>query len=235
MVEFLTAAFAPVNVLFTALLLVLGLYWIGVILGALDIDMFHIHLPHGGPDFHVDGHIDVGHDIGGHVDGHVDGSVDGAEPGIGHSILHFFYLGEVPTMLLISVMVLSLWAFSMLGNHYLNPEGSPAMALAIFVGNFAISTVVLKFVALPLRTFYFILNKDYNAPGDVVGRVCQIVTTHVTRDKIGQAEVPTKGAPLLLNVLARDEHVFNRGEKALVVERDAAKGTYRIAPVKLED
>jgi hypothetical protein len=122
----------------------------------------------------------------------------------------------------------------MLGNHYLNPEGSAAMAVAIFIGNFAISTVVLKFVALPLRTFYLILNRDYNAPGDVVGRVCHVVTTHVTREKMGQAEVDTQGAPLLLNVLARDEHVFNRGEQALVVERDVAKGTYRIAPVKLE-
>jgi hypothetical protein len=231
MVEFLTAAFAPVNVVFTVLLLVLGLYWILVILGALDIYLFHIDLSHGGADFHVGGGVDAGHDLGGHVDGHV----DGVEPAFGHSILHFFYIGEVPTMLLISVMVLSLWAFSMLGNHYLNPEGSIAMALAIFVGNFAISTLVLKFVALPLRTFYFILNKDYNAPGDVVGKVCRVVTTHVTREKMGQAEVPTKGAPLLLNVLAHDEHVFNRGEQALVVEKDIAKGTYRIAPVKLED
>lgn len=231
MVEFITAAFAPVNVLFTVLLLVVGLYWVLVILGALDIDLFHIDVAHGGADFHVDGDVDLGHDVGGHVDGHV----DGIEPGLGHSVLHFFYFGEVPTMLLVSIMVLSLWAFSMLGNHYLNPQGSPAMAVAIFVGNFAVSTLVLKFVALPLRTLYFILNKDYNAPGDVVGKVCQVVTTHVTREKMGQAEVPTKGAPLLLNVLARDEHVFNRGEQALVVERDMAKGTYRIAPVKVED
>jgi len=230
MVEFLTAAFAPVNVLFTVLLLVLGLYWVLVILGALDIDVFHIDLSHGGPDIHVDGDVDVGHDVGGHVDGHV----DGVEPGFGHSVLHFFYIGEVPTMLLVSIMVLSLWAFSMLGNHWLNPEGEGAMAVAIFFGNFAVSTLVLKFVALPLRTFYFILNKDYNAPGDVVGRVCRVVTTRVTMGKMGQAEVSTKGAPILLNVLARDEHVFKRGEEALVVERDSAKGTYRIAPVDME-
>ncbi|MGE5295215.1 MAG: hypothetical protein ACM3VT_10340 [Solirubrobacterales bacterium] len=235
MVEFITAAFAPVNVLFTVLLLVLGLYWILVILGALDVDLFHIHLPHGGADVHVDGDLGVGHDVGGHFDGHVDGHVDGMEPGISHAILHFFYIGEVPTMLLASIMVLSLWTFSMLGNHYLNPQGSGAMAVAVFFGNFALSTVVLKFVAQPLRTLYVILNKDYNAPGDVVGMVCQVVTTHVTHDKMGQAEVSTKGAPLLLNVLSRDDHVFKRGEQALVVEREIAKGTYRIAPVKVED
>lgn len=235
MVEFLTAAFAPVNVLFTVLLLVLGLYWVLVILGALDIDLFHIDLFHGGPDLHVDGDLDLGHDVGGHVDGQIDGHVEGIEPGIGHSILHFFYIGEVPTMLLVSVMVLSLWTFSMLGNHWLNPEGSGSMALAIFFGNFAVSTVVLKFVALPLRTFYFILNKDYNAPGDVVGKVCRVVTTRVTMEKMGQAEVSTKGAPILLNVLSQDEHVFKRGEMARVVEKDVAKGTYRIASVEMEN
>ncbi|HSW01543.1 MAG TPA: hypothetical protein VLI39_15335 [Sedimentisphaerales bacterium] len=223
MVEFLTAAFSPVNVVFTVLLLVLGLYWILVILGAFDIDLFHIDLPHGGPEFEADADGDVGHDI------------DGLDLGVGHAILQFFYFGEVPTMLLVSVMALFLWAFSMLGNHYLNPEHSPAMALAVFVGNFAVSTVVLKFVALPLRTVYIILNKDYNAPGDVVGKTCQVVTTHVTRDKMGQAQMSTKGAPLLLNVLSQDDDVFNRGEEALVVERDVARGTYRIAPMKREN
>lgn len=231
MVEFLTAAFAPVNVVFTVLLLVLGLYWVLVILGALDIDLFHIDLPHSGPDFPVEGDIDMTHDM----DGHADGPLDGLEPGIGHFLLHFFYIGEVPTMLLVSVMVLSLWTFSMLGNHYLNPEGSIPMALAVFVGNLAVSTVVLKFVALPLRRFYLILNRDCNAPGDVVGKLCQVITTRVTREKIGQAQVPTKGAPLLLNVLAEGDHEFNRGQQALVVGKDIAKGTYRIAPVKLED
>jgi hypothetical protein len=227
MVEFLTAAFAPVNVLFTVLLLVLGLYWVLVILGVLEIDLFQIDLSGGELDVDVGADVDASTAVGG-------GQVGGVEPGIFHSVLHFFYIGEVPTMLLVSVMVLSLWAFSMLGNHWLNPEGSGAMAVAIFFGNLAVSTVVLKFVALPLRSVYFILNKDYNAPGDVVGKVCRVVTTRVTMEKMGQAEVATKGAPILLNVLAREGHVFKRGEEALVVERDVAKGTYRIAPVELE-
>ncbi len=226
MVELITAAFEPVNVLFTVLLLVTGLYWIMVILGVLDIDLFHIHLPDGGLD------ADADMDVGGDVDTGAD--VDGIEPGVLHSILHFFYVGEIPTMSLVSIMILSLWAFSILGNYYLNPDRSTSMAVAILCGNVAISTVVLKFVALPLRKLFLILNKDYNAPAEVMGSACTVVTTEVTREKIGQAEVPTQGAPILLNVLARDEHVFKRGEKAVVVERDGAKGTYRIAPVDLE-
>jgi hypothetical protein len=230
MVEFLTAAFAPANVLFTVLLLALGLYWLLVILGLLHIDLFHIDLH--GHDLHLGADVDASADVDGSADAGT--SVDGAGPGLFHSVLHFLYVGEVPTMLLASIMVLSLWTFSMLGNHYLNRDGSVAMAVAIFIGDFAVSTLVLKFVALPLRTFYLMLNKDYNAPGDVVGKVCRVVTTQVTREKMGQAEVPTKGAPILLNVLARDAHVFQKGEEAVVVARDDAKGTYRIAPADLE-
>ncbi len=224
MTEFVTAAFAMPNVLFTALLLVCGLYWIMVILGVLDVDMFHIDLGDGGfdPGVDMDADVDVGPDF------------HGFEPGIVHSILHFFYLGEVPTMLLVSIMVLSLWTFSMLGNHYLNAEGSVAMTMAILVGDFAVSTLVLRFVALPLRKLYILLNKDYNAPGDVVGKTCKVVTTHVTREKMGQVEVPTKGAPILLNVLARDARVFEKGEEAVVVEKDGDKGIYLIAPIELE-
>jgi hypothetical protein len=78
------------------------------------------------------------------------------------------------------------------------------------------------------------LNRDYNAPHEVMGSACTVVTTQVTGERMGQAEVPTTGAPILLNVLAAGGHVFKRGEKAIVVERDGAKGTYRIAPMNLE-
>ena len=184
MIEFITAAFAPVNVLFTVLLLVTGLYWIMVILGVLDIDLFHIHLPEGGLD--ADADMDAGGDIGHAPD------IDGVEPGAVHSVLHFFYIGEIPTMSLVSIMTLSLWTFSILGNYYLNPEGSGSMSIAILCGNIAISTVVLKFVAMPLRTLFLILNKDYNAPGDVMGSTCRIVTTEVTREESARRRCPRK-------------------------------------------
>jgi hypothetical protein len=222
MVELITAAFAPVNVLFTVLLLVLGLYWVMVILGVLDIDLFHIDVLDVGVEADVD--VDVDAAMG----------LEGAGHGPLYAILHFFYIGEIPLMILVSIMVLSLWAFSMLGNYYLNPEGEGSMAVAIAFGNLAISTVVLKFVALPLRRFYILLNKDCNAPPDVVGSTCRVVTTEVTTDRMGQAEVATKGAPILLNVLARSPHIFARGQEAVIVERDDVKGTYLIAPVDLE-
>lgn len=220
MVEFFTAAFSPVNVAFTVLLLLTGLYWITVILGVLDVDLFNIDLPDSGLESDVD--VDAGADV------------DAEGIGVLRSILHFFYVGEVPTMLLISVLVLSLWTFSMLGNYYFNPGGSLLVALPIFLVNLVVSAFVMKGCGLPLQRLYAMLNKDYNAPGDVIGRICKVITTHATKDKMGQAEVPTKGAPIVLNVLSQDEHEFVRGEEAVVVAKDSERGTYLIAPVDLE-
>lgn len=218
MVEFVTAAFAPVNVAFTVLLLLTGLYWITVILGVLDVDIFDIDLPDSGLETDVE--ADAGIDAGG--------------AGLFRAVLHFFYIGEVPTMILVSILVLSLWTFSMLGNYYFNPNHSLVVAVPIFLVNLIASAFVMKLCGLPLRRLYTMLNKDYNAPGDVIGRICKVTTTHATKEKMGQAEVPTKGAPIVLNVLSRDEHVFNRDEEAVVVERDDEKGVYLIAPVDLE-
>jgi len=220
MVELISAAFAPVNVVFTVLLLLTGLYWITVILGVLDINLFDVDVVDSSPEIGMDADADVG--------------LDGMEMGIGRSILLFFYVGEVPTMILVSILVLSLWTFSVLGNYYLNPGGSFLVATPIFIGNLVASAFVMKLFTVPLKRLYVMLNKDYNAPGDVIGRICRVVTTHVSKDKMGQAEVPTKGAPILLNVLSQDEHVFRKGEEAVIVALDKQKGTYLIAPVNLE-
>lgn len=220
MVELISAAFAPVNLAFTVLLLLTGLYWITVILGVLDINLFDLDVPDSGPEIDVDADADA--------------DLDGVEMGIGRAILHFFYVGEVPTMILVSILILSLWSFSILGNYYLNPRGSFLVAIPIFIGNLAVSVFVTKLFALPLKRLYIMLNKDYNAPAGVMGRISRIVTTQVTRDKMGQAEIATKGAPILLNVLSQDEHVFHKGEEAVVVALDSQKGIYLIAPVNLE-
>ena len=86
---------------------------------------------------------------------------------------------------------------------------------------------------MPLKKIYNLFNKDCNAPKKVMGRIC-IVTTTLVSDKMGQAEVKTKGAPIILNVISNGEHVFHKGDEAVVVGREAEKGIYTIAPLDLE-
>ena len=221
MVELITAAFAPVNVVFTVLLLLTGLYWVTVILGVLDVNIFDVEVPDSGLE--ADADVDIDGEVG----------LDG-DASFLRSFLHFFYVGEVPTMVLASILVLSLWTFSVLGNYYFNPGRSLLVATPIFIANLVFSAFVMKLCAVPLRRLYTMLNKDYNAPGDIMGRIGKVITTQVSQEKMGQVEVSTKGAPIVLNVLSQDEHVFAKDEEAVVVKKEGDKGIYLIAPVDLE-
>ena len=225
MMELIQAAISPVNLVLTVPLMLMVLYWITVIAGVLDVDFLNIELPDSGLEIDADVDFDLD----------ADGEVDlGAEAGgLGRSILHFFYVGEVPIMVLSSILILCLWTISMLSNHYLNPRGSLLIAAGMFIGNAAASLFICKVIAMPLRRVYLSMEKDRNAPRDVLGRICVVVTTSVY-EKIGQAEVKTRGAPSVLNVVAEDDHVFKKGDEAVVTGKDKQRGVYTIAPVNLE-
>ena len=63
--------------------------------------------------------------------------------------------------------------------------------------------------------------------------ICKVKTSKVDV-RTGQAEIETKGAPLLLNVRTRGEDVLKRGEEAIVVEHDAAHQIYRVKKLEIE-
>lgn len=204
MLDVIQTAFSPVNAVVTVLLIMNVIYWITVILGVMDVDFL---------DFDID--MELGHDS------------------ILRSVLHFFYIGEVPIMLLLSILILSMWTLCMLGNHCFNARGSFIVALPIHAVSLVSSLVICRILAMPLKKIYDMFNKDCNAPRKVTGRICIVTTTSVS-DKMGQAEVKTKGAPIVLNVISDSKHVFHKGDEAVVVAKDKEKGTYTIAPLDLE-
>ena len=216
MAELMTLALLPINLVFTLLLLMVILYWIIVILGVLDVDLFQIDMSD------IDGKLDM------------DMDAQGVGPSLSWSVLHFFHVGEVPIMVLVSLLILSLWAGSVLGNYYYNPESDSGRALGILIVNVGIGLLVVKTLGAPLRPFYAMFTRDYNAPKRVMGSLCQITTTQVTSSDMGQAEVKTKGAPILLNVLSKQDHRFAKGDEAVIVGKDKESGIHYIVPPKLE-
>lgn len=219
MTELLELAFSPINVIFTVLLISIVLYWITVVLGIFDAELFDIDLPD--PDLEFDMDADVDLDAETDVD---------LNTGVVWGVANWFYVGEVPVMVLASVFILSLWTGAMLGNYYFNPEGTWGLALLVFSINWVLGLVVVKIVGAPLRPLYAIMNRDYNAAPKVMGNQCRIITTQVTHEQMGQAEVATKGAPLVLNVRARKDHEFVKDDIAVIVAKDRESGVYTIAP-----
>ena len=217
MIELITWAFSPQNLVLTILLLSIVLYWITVILGVLDVELFNIEPPD--PGYDLDAEVDMEADL---------------DSGVTWDVLHWFYVGEIPIMVLISILILSLWTLSMLGNYYLNPGRSWGRALALLGPNIGLSLLLVKLVGLPLRPFYGLFMKDANAPRQVVGRLCRVITSEVTETAMGQARMQTKGAPLILNVRAKHGDVFKKHDEAVVVGRDKTNGVYFIVSPHLE-
>jgi hypothetical protein len=227
MIEVFQAAFSPVNLVVTVLLILNLIYWITVILGALDVDFLDVELFDSGLDAGPDVDVDMDVDAEGDLD------LDMSQHSVLRSIMHFFYVGEVPIMLLSSILILSMWTLCMFGNHYFNPGSSFLLAVPVYAASLVGSLFICRIFAMPLKKVYDMFNKDYNAPRKVMGRICTVVTTSVS-DKMGQAEVKTKGAPIVLNVVSDGERVFHKGDEAVIVGRDSEKGTYTIAPLDLE-
>ena len=201
-----------VNLPFSVLLGLIVLYWLLVALGALDVHLFSDFESEVQVEGDVDAHHEFDHDLGSLT-----------------KILHFVGVGDVPVMVIVSVLGLSMWLGSMIANYYLT-DGSQLYALALLVPNFLISVVVTRFVTLPMRPLFRTLSKERGAGEEVLGRVCQIVTSQAT-PTFGQAEITRSGAPVLINVRTLDDAVLVKGARAAVVRSDAEKGVYYITPM----
>lgn len=179
MTELLHAALNWPTLPATVLLAICVLYWLCVMVGALDIDIF---------DFDLD--LEVGGDKPSVLD-------------FGFIGLRFLNLGEVPVMFWLSIFSLSMWALSV--NFDANVEiQSFVDYLPLFLRNLGISLVVVKLITQPFRGAF-----RYKPPNEIetlLGKSCHVTSSSVT-EKYGQAELETEGAPLKLHIRAEDETI----------------------------
>lgn len=225
MSELLSEALAFVNLPFTVLLGLVVCYWLLVALGALDTDF-------GGGDLdaHVDGHLDLHHGHEGDLDGHGAGhGHDHDGGGFLSSAAQFVNIGDVPLMVVLSVISLSLWLGSLLANYYLT-DHNVLFAMALLVPNFLVSLVVARYLTMPLKPVFRLLRRDdEDKPIEVVGQPCRITTR--ASSTVGQAEIELSGAPLLIDVRTLDGAALPKGSTAVVVRHDLERGIYYVAEV----
>ena len=215
--ELLSAAVALINLPYTILLAIALVYWSSVILGALDMDVMN---------FDVDADVDADFDVD--ADVHADGG------GAVWGLLHFFNVGEIPVAIILSFLFLSMWVGSILANYYMKNE-SLLMALALFPPNLLAGLVLSKIVAMPyLKLFRTLGGPEGANKVQILGNTCKVVSSSVTKE-IGQAEIQTKGAPVLLNVRAAPGQSLGKGEEGVIVEFDKKRNLYIIRPKESEE
>lgn len=211
MIEVLSESIRLVNLPFTLLLGLVVFYWCLVALGMLDIHLFS--------DVGADLHHDADHD----AEGAVHAGAWWADA------LTFVNVGQVPVMVVFSVLSLCLWFGALIGNHYFS-QGSALISLALLIPNFIFAAVLTRYLTKPLKPLFNMLTRDYDEKIEIVGSRCTVISSTASATG-GQAEVTTSGAPVLLNVRTIDDSVMPRGTIAVVAREDAERGIHFIAPL----
>ena len=206
MTEIMHESMLWVNMPYTALLGLVLLYWLLVILGALDINL---------------GDFDLFSDIESDVDAEVV-----MEAGWLMGVLQFLNLGQVPTMIVASFLIVSLWTGSMILNHYWNVPAT-WISFFLFIPNFVLAGVVTHFCARPFARLFRELNHQGVEKLPMTGRIGKVITSEVN-DHFGQVEIETGGAPLVISARAVDGETYTKGDSVVVVEALDSESSYRV-------
>lgn len=199
------------NVIPTALLIFVLIYWLIVLLGLVDIDSFDI-------DIDIDMEADL----------HGGGSV-----GWLNHVLYFFNLGQVPLMLFLSFLALSMWLLAIISTEYL-VFNSEILSYILLIPNFIISLFVAKLFTQPFVKLFTVLENHVDDNTEVIGKICKVIL-NTTDEKMGQAKVEGNGSVVLLNIKTRKGTTLNKGETGLVIDYIPEKSYYIIEPYEMQE
>jgi hypothetical protein len=205
MSEFLAALQAFPTIIFSGLLGLMLLYWLTVIVGALDIDLFGHH--------GADGDMAPG--------GHES-----------HGFGEFLSLGKVPITITASAFALIGWAMGMLAEIHLRPLiggllPGPLFGLLLLIALVVIAGMTAAWVVRPLRRI-FTLHSEHGEEG-LIGKMVRITSLKADH-RFGTALCDNAGPGIIMQVVLRQGIELKRDDMAVVVEYDSAKGVYLVAP-----
>ena len=227
MTEFLNAILAYPTVLLTIPLGVMTVYWLFVILGALDINLLgDADLDgHGHTDLHVDGHLD-GHGHPGHDGGDGHGHHADEPSGGAAGLIHALGLGGVPVTVMLSFLISTAWVFCIGGTELLGrgaPDWQRNLAALLSLAG---AVPVTGFLIRPLRRLYRTIPAPQHR--DLLGKICTVTTLHVD-ERYGQAEIEDGGAGLIVQVRSTDPGRLSRGDRAVIF--DYRDEVFHVAPM----
>ena len=226
---FLHALIAMPTAIYSGLLALVVLYWLSVIVGALDLDLLHL----GGH-----GHLDAGHGGVGHGGGHVahgGAAGHGHDTAVGghaaHGLFEFLSLGQVPITITATGIVFLAWLQAMALDLGLRSTLEPVLGhlpfAVLLAAVFVPAVVVTAHAVRPLRRVFE--THDEHGESSLVGRPVRITSLAVDQG-FGTAAVQAQGPELLLNVVCREGVRLAKHDMAVVVEWLPDRAVYVVAP-----
>lgn len=189
--------FLPANLIQTVLFLVIILYWLVVLLGAIDFDVF---------DFDIDVDTDID----------VDADADMESSNIFglNKILSFFNLGKVPFMVFLTFLVIPWWFGTIIINHFFGISSfipGVVISIPVLIGSLFIG----KVLTTPFVKIFAALDKD-NEERDILGSIGKVRFT-ASESKTGQADFLIGDATLLLPIRSKEPDTLNKGDLVMIV------------------
>lgn len=202
MTEIIKNAVEGVNIIPTALLGFVLIYWLVLMVGAIDLDFFEIDL-----DLDADG------------------------SGAFYAILVFLNINKLPFMLVISIITLNFWIISML-IYYLPIDIGGLLNGLLLIPAFLISLLITKVVTSPLKGLFDSNKVQDDRFNEIKGQLCTLMCDvkegRLGQGKIERdgAEL------LINVKSEYDEDTFEKGEEVYVSKKDNNKNIYYILKVK---
>jgi hypothetical protein len=175
-------------------------FWLFVILGLLDIDVF---------DFDID--------------------LDAGVTGVAGWLLSNGISG-IPVTLIISLMILFSWVMSYFLSQIVLPlipfeVLNGLMGLIVIILSFVISVPMTVICTKPLTGLF--IKHNAQEKSDLIGKKCEIRSLTVS-ETFGQAIVIGNGAGLILDVKSKTPNNLKKGMQAIIITYDKNNNTFEI-------
>ncbi len=151
------------------------------------------------------------------------------------TIMNFVNAADVPVMLVLTLLNVCTWVISMISNEFWNPDHSIGIAAGLFIANFIISVILVRYLTKPLAPLFNAIKNDTEAAEPLIGQ-SGIVKSRVLDHNYGQVRVKRHNtSPALLNCKLSDtDQPLVRGDEVLIVrfDKDSKKYVVRSLSVK---
>lgn len=233
--DFFTLCFSEANIIQTVLMLVVICYWLLMMVGVVGVDMFDI-------DVDVDAHLgmDADLDFGVDVDANGDLASAGGSTTTGNDsflkgVFEFFYLSDIPLMIVGSTFMLCFWTSTLITSQIFNEHLTFGISMMWLIPNIIVGLIGMRILVLPLAILFRKRSVQDKTREDMIGMIGR-VTSSVVNQKFGEIQVNRPGEPeMILNVRTLDGEELGQGDAAKIISYNYENGTFVVELTKWEN
>ena len=219
-------------------MLVLILYWIVTMISGVDFDV-DIDV-----DIDIDADIDADFDTtleGGNIDFQDLSTTEIGEEDIQKTkkkplkwwqeVLVFFNFVGLPFMFTFTCWIFIWWMITTITTT-LTDSYTSTFGFVIMLGGILPALILNKIFTTPFKGFFKNLNKDGDAPIEIIGRR-GICLSKIKDDKMGSAEVVVDNTPLSIYVKSMNGNLIEFREPILIIKQSKDKNYYYAQSYKI--